>query len=78
MTLKSFLNAFKILKQKLQLQKSSETDASNYKIILTLPLSSKVFKIVLLDQTNEFSHLTHFLYDYQPDFGENHSADRCI
>ena len=75
MTLKSFPNACKTLKQKLQLQKSSETDASNYKIILTLPWS---FKVVLLDQTNEFSHLTHFLYDYQPDFGENHSADRCI
>ena len=51
MTLGSFLNACKIAKVKPLFKKGSKTDPSNYRLISLLPLLSKVFERVVLDQT---------------------------
>ena len=47
----------------------------NYTPISLLPLLSKVFRIVVLDQTEEFLSLNKILYHYQSGFRKNHSTD---
>ena len=78
MTLGNFPNACKIAKVNRLFQKCSKTDSSNYRPISLLPLLSKVFERVVLDQTKEFSILNKILYDYQFGFRKNHSTDTCL
>ena len=76
MALGSFPDACKIAKVKPLFKKSSKTDPSNYRPISLLPLLSKVFERVVLDQTEEC--LNKILYDYQSGFRENHSTKTCL
>ena len=78
MTLGSFPDACKIAKIKLLFNKSSKTDPSNYRPISLLPLLSKVFERIVLDQTNEFLSLNKVLHGYQSSFRKNHSTDTCL
>ena len=78
MTLGSFPDACKIAKVKPLFKKGSKTDPSNYRPISLLPLLSKVFESVVLDQTKEFLSLNKILYDYQSVFRKNHSTDTCL
>ena len=43
-----------------------------------LPLLSKVFERVVLDQTEEFLSLNKILYAYQSGFMKNHSTNTCL
>ena len=76
-TIGSFPDACKIAKVKPLFKKSLKTDPSNYRPISLLPLLSKVFERVLLDQTEEFLNLNKILYDYESGFRKNHSTDTC-
>ena len=78
MTLGSFTDACKIAKVNALFKKGSKTDPSNYRPIYLLPLLSKVFGRVFLDQTEEFLSLNKILYDYQSGFRKNHSTDTCL
>ena len=78
MALGSFPDACKIAKVKPLFKKGSKTDPSNYRPISLLPLLSKVFERVVLDQTEEFLSLNKILYDYQSGFRENHSTETCL
>ena len=78
MTLASFPDACKIAKVKLLFKKDSKTDPSNYRPISLLPLLSKVFERVVLDQTEELLSLNKILYDYHSGFRKNHSTDTCL
>ena len=78
MTLGSFPDACKIAKVRPLFKKGSKTDPSNYRPISLLPLLSKVFERVVLDQTKEFLSLNKILYDYQFGFRKNHSTDTCL
>ena len=51
MTLGSFTDAYKIAKLKPLFKKGSKTDPSNYRPLSLLPLLSKVFERLALDQT---------------------------
>ena len=62
MALGSFHDACKIAKVKPLFKKGSKTDSSNYRLISLLPLLSKVFERVALDQTEEFQQLHVFLF----------------
>ena len=59
-------------------KKGSKTDPSNYRPISLLPLLSKVFEWVVLDQTEEFLSVNKILYNYQSGFKKNHSTDTCL
>ena len=74
MTIGSFSDAWEIAKVKPLFKKVSKTDSSNYRPISLLPLLSKVFEKVVLDQTEEFLSLNKILYDYQSGFRKNHST----
>ena len=78
MSLGSFPDACKITKVKPLFEKGSKTDPSNYRPMSLLPLLSKVFERVVLDQTEEFLSLNKILYDYQSGFRKNHSSDTCF
>ena len=78
MTLGSFPDACKIAKVKPLFKKGSKSDPSNYRPISRIPLLSKVFERVVLDQTKEFLNLNKILYDYQSGFRKNHSTDTCL
>ena len=78
MALGSFPDACKIAKVKPLFKKGSKTDPSNYRPISLLPLLSKVFEKVVLDQTEEFLSLNKILYDYQSGFRKNDSTDTCF
>ena len=76
--IRKFPDAFRIAKVKPLFKKDSKTDPSNYRPISLLPLLSKVFERVVLDQTEEFLSLNKILYDYQSDFRKNHSTYPCL
>ena len=78
MTLGSFPDACKIAKVKPLFKKGSKTDPSYCRPILLLPLLSKVFERVVLDQIKEFLSLNKILYDYQSGFMKNTSTDTCL
>ena len=78
LTFGSFPDACKIAKVKPLFKKGSKTDPSNYRPISLLPLLSKVFERVVLDQTEEFLNLNKILYDYQSGFRKNNSTDTCL
>ena len=78
MALGSFPDACKIAKVKPLFKKGSKTDPSNYRPIPLLPLLSKVFERVVLDQTEEFLSLNNILYDSQSGFRKNHPTDSCL
>ena len=59
-------------------KKGSKTDPSNYRPISLLPLLSKVFERVVLNQTEEFLSLNKVFYDYQSGFRKKHSTDTCL
>ena len=75
-SLKTYANKCKIAKVKPLFKRGSETDPSNYRPISLLPLLSKVFEKVVLDQTEELLSLNKILYDYQSGFRKNHSTDK--
>ena len=50
----------------------------NYRPISLLPLLSKVFERVVLDQLKEFLSLNKILCDYQSGFRKNHLTDTCL
>ena len=54
MALGSFPDACKIVKLMPLFKRGSKTDPSNYRPISLLPLLSKVFEKIVLDQTNDF------------------------
>ena len=76
--IRKFPDACKIAKVKPLIRKDSKTDPSNCRPISLLPLLSKVFERVVLDQTEEFLSLNKILYDYQSGFRKNHSTDTCL
>ena len=78
MTLRSFPDAWKIKRVKPLFKKGSKTDPSNYRSISLLPLLSKVFERVVLDQTEEFLSFNKVLYDYQSGFRKQHWTDTCL
>ena len=80
MALGSFTDAFKMAKVKLLFKKGSKTDPSNYRPLSLLPLLSKDFERLVLDQTKEFliRSFNKILYDYQSGFRKNHSTDTFI
>ena len=78
MTLGGFPDAFKIAKVEPLFKKGSKTDPSNYRPISLLPLSSKVFQRVVLDQIEEFFSFNKVLYDYQSGFRKNRSTNTCL
>ena len=43
-----------------------------------MPLLSKVFESIVLDQAEEFLSLNKILYDYQSGIRKNHSRDTCL
>ena len=65
-------------KGKALFKKGSKTDPLNYRPTFLLPLLSKVFERVALDQTEEFLSLNKILYDYQSGFRKNDSTDTCL
>ena len=69
MTLGSFPNACKIAKVKPLFKKGSKTDPPNYRPISLLPLLSKVFERVVLDQTAEFLILLRSYMTINPVLG---------
>ena len=72
MTLGSLPDACKIAQVKPLFKKGSKTDPSNYRPISLLPLLSKVFERVALNQTEEFLSRNKVLQDYQSGFRKNH------
>ena len=78
MTLRSFPDACKIAKIKPLFKKGFKMDPSNYRLISLLPLLSKAFKRIVLDQTNDFLNLNKILCNYQSGFWKNHSTDTCL
>ena len=74
----SFPDACKIAKVKPLFKKGSKTDPSNYRPISLLPLLSKVFERVFLDQTEEFLSPNQILYSYQSRFRKKYSTDTCL
>ena len=62
MTLEGFPDAYEIAKIKPVFKKSSKTDPSNYRPKSLLPLLSKVFESVVLDQTEGFLSLIRSYY----------------
>ena len=78
MALGSLPDACKMAKVKPLFKNGSKTDPSNYRPISLLPLLSKAFEKVVLDQTEEFLSLNKILYDYQSSFRKNHSTDTCL
>ena len=78
MTLGSFPDACKIAKVKPLFKKDSKSDPLNYRPISLLPLLSKVFERVFLDQTEGFLSLNKVLYDNQSGFRKKHSTDTCL
>ena len=64
MALGNFPDACKITKVKPLFKEGSKTDPSKYRPISVLPLLSKVFQRVFLDQTKKFLSPNKILYDY--------------
>ena len=77
MALLNFADACKIAKVKPLFKKSSKTDPSNYRPT-SLPLLSKIFQKVVLNQTEEFLSLNKVLYYYQFGFRKSNSTDTCL
>ena len=71
----SFPDNCKVAKLKLTFAK---TDPSNYRLISLLPLLSKVFERIVLDQANGLLNLNKIYYGYQSGFSKNHSTNTCL
>ena len=77
MALRSFPDACKNFKKSL-FKNDSKLDPSNYRPISLLPLLSKVFEKVALDQTNDFLSVNKILYDCQFVHRRNHWTDTSL
>ena len=76
-TFRNFPEACKIAKLKPLFKKVSKTDPSNYRPISLIPLLSKAFGRIVLDQTNDF--LNHnILYNDQSSVRTNHTTDTSL
>ena len=73
-----FPDSSNIAKLKPIYKMGSLTEASNYRPISLLPLTSKVIEKVIHDQINTFLNSWNLLYNYQSRFCENHSTDFCL
>jgi len=69
-----FPDKCKIAKLKPLFKKGSKTEPKNYRPISLLPLISKVFEKVVLDQTQNFLNENKVLYNYQSGFRSSHST----
>ena len=73
-TFRNFPEACKSAKLKPLFKKVSKTDPSNYRPISLIPLLSKAFGRIVLDQTNDFwNH--NILYNHQSSVRTNHTTD---
>ena len=76
-TFRNFPEACKSAKLKPLFKKVSKTDPSNYRPISLIPLLSKAFGRIVLDQTNDF--LNHnILYNDQSSVRTNHTTDTSL
>ena len=79
MTLKNVPDISKIVKLKPLFQNGSKTYPSNYSPVSLLLLLSKIFEIIVQDQTNDFLSFSKILYGNKSLFQEEtHSTDTCI
>jgi len=69
-----FPDKCKIAKLKPLFKKGSKTEPKNYRPISLLPLISKIFEKVVLDQTQNFLNENKVLYNYQSGFRSSHST----
>lgn len=77
-TFRNFPDAYKVAKLKPLFKKVPETDPSNYRPISLIPLLSKAFGRIVLDQTNDFLNHNKILYNHQSSFRKNHSTGICL
>ena len=76
-TFRNFPEACKSAKLKPLFKKVSKTDPSNYRPISLIPLLSKAFGRIVLDQTNDFwNH--NILYNHQSSVRTNHTTDTSL
>jgi len=69
-----FPDKCKIAKLKPLFKKGSKTEPKNYRPISLLPLISKIFEKVVLDQTQNFLNENKVLYNYQSGFRSSRST----
>ncbi|MGY8822307.1 MAG: reverse transcriptase domain-containing protein, partial [Pseudomonadales bacterium] len=72
--LSTFPDKCKVAKLKPLFKKGSKTEPKNYRPISLLPLISKIFEKVVLDQTQKFLNENKVLYNYQSGFRSSHST----
>jgi len=72
--LSTFPDKCKVAKLKPLFKKGSKTEPKNYRPISLLPLISKIFEKVVLDQTQQFLNENKVLYNYQSGFRSSHST----
>ena len=73
-----FPNQCKIAKLKPLYKKGSAQETKNYRPISLLPLLSKIFEIVIHEQTQGYLDQHNILYKYQSGFRTKHSTDTCL
>ena len=77
-TFRNFPDAYKVAKLKPLFKKVPETDPSNYRPISLIPLLSKAFGRIVLDQTNDFLNHNNILYSDQSGVQTNHPTDTSL
>ena len=78
MTFRNFPDACKISKLKPLFKKVSKADPLNYTPISLIPLLSKAFGRIVLDQTNDFLNHNNILYNDQSSVRTNHPTDTSL
>ena len=78
MTFRNFPDACKISKLKPVFKKVSKADPSNYRPISLIPLLSKAFGRIVLDQTNDFLNHNNILYSDQSGVQTNHPTETSL
>ena len=77
-TFRNFPDAYKVAKLKPLFKKIPETDPSNYRPISLIPLLSKAFGRIVLDQTNDFLNHNNILYSDQSGVQTNHPTETSL
>ena len=68
----------KVAKLKPYYKKGTKTDPKNFRPISLLPIVSKIFEKVILDQTVEYLTNNNILHKYQSGFRKNHSTETSL
>ncbi len=68
----------KIAKLKPLFKKGSSLETKNYRPVSLLPLFSKIYEIVINDQTHRFLEQQNVLFCHQSGFRKYHSTDTCL